>query len=115
MSSSTVPLKTHRVGYGCMLNLSRTETSSRWCGVVVRRGGSSSGVVHVLTMVQNDEWLNSPLGSRPTVPNSVYATMGSEVHEQMFRSGGQCDAKPPVLSLQKSLVLIYRPPEGMKG
>ncbi|GFX17928.1 hypothetical protein TNCV_2293761 [Trichonephila clavipes] len=23
------------------------ETSSRWCGVVVRRGGASSGVVHV--------------------------------------------------------------------
>ncbi|GFU60420.1 hypothetical protein TNCV_1820511 [Trichonephila clavipes] len=29
------------------LNLSRAETSSRWCGVVVRRGGASSGVVHV--------------------------------------------------------------------
>ncbi|GFX92764.1 hypothetical protein TNCV_4876211 [Trichonephila clavipes] len=31
----------------CTLNLSRAETSSRWCGVVVRRGGASSGVVHV--------------------------------------------------------------------
>ncbi|GFX37266.1 adhesion G protein-coupled receptor B2 [Trichonephila clavipes] len=29
------------------LNLSRAETSSRWCGVVVRRGAASSGVVHV--------------------------------------------------------------------
>ncbi|GFX82350.1 hypothetical protein TNCV_2870311 [Trichonephila clavipes] len=29
------------------LNLSRAETSSRWCGVVVRRGGAISGVVHV--------------------------------------------------------------------
>ncbi|GFX46871.1 hypothetical protein TNCV_4040171 [Trichonephila clavipes] len=29
------------------LNLSRAETSSRWCGVIVRRGGASSGVVHV--------------------------------------------------------------------
>ncbi|GFW25011.1 uncharacterized protein TNCV_3155141 [Trichonephila clavipes] len=38
-SSSTVPLKTYRVGQRCMLNLSRAETSSRWCGVVVRRGG----------------------------------------------------------------------------
>ncbi|GFW82332.1 uncharacterized protein TNCV_3818131 [Trichonephila clavipes] len=27
--------------------LSRAETSSCWCGVVVRRGGASSGVVHV--------------------------------------------------------------------
>ncbi|GFV93510.1 uncharacterized protein TNCV_1988241 [Trichonephila clavipes] len=37
-SSSPVPLKTRRVGQQCMLNLSRVETSSRWCGVVGRRG-----------------------------------------------------------------------------
>ncbi|GFT50458.1 uncharacterized protein TNCV_1314271 [Trichonephila clavipes] len=36
-SSIQVPLKT-RVGQRCTLNLSRAETSSRWCGVVVRRG-----------------------------------------------------------------------------
>ncbi|GFS99250.1 uncharacterized protein TNCV_1600841 [Trichonephila clavipes] len=36
-SSSPVPLKTHRVGQRCTLNLSRAETSSRWYGVVVRR------------------------------------------------------------------------------
>ncbi|GFT83948.1 hypothetical protein TNCV_2020261 [Trichonephila clavipes] len=47
MSSSPVPLKAHRVEQRCPLNLSRAETSSRWCGVVVRRGGASSGVVHV--------------------------------------------------------------------
>ncbi|GFW22601.1 uncharacterized protein TNCV_2764131 [Trichonephila clavipes] len=47
MSSSPVPLKTRRVGQRYMLNLSRAETSSSWCGVVVRRGGASSGVVHV--------------------------------------------------------------------
>ncbi|GFT97823.1 hypothetical protein TNCV_4587301 [Trichonephila clavipes] len=35
------------VGQRCMLNLSKAETSSRWCGVVVRRGGASSGVIHV--------------------------------------------------------------------
>ncbi|GFU64696.1 uncharacterized protein TNCV_876211 [Trichonephila clavipes] len=45
-SSSPVPLKTRRVGQRCTLNLSRAEMSSRWCGVVVRRGGASSGVVH---------------------------------------------------------------------
>ncbi|GFX68856.1 uncharacterized protein TNCV_3865551 [Trichonephila clavipes] len=45
--SSPVPLKTRHVGQRCTLNLSRAETSSRWCGVVVRRGGASSGVVHV--------------------------------------------------------------------
>ncbi|GFW00379.1 transposable element Tcb1 transposase [Trichonephila clavipes] len=42
MSSSPVPLKTRRVGQRCTLNLSRAETSSRWYGVVVRRGGASS-------------------------------------------------------------------------
>ncbi|GFW36383.1 uncharacterized protein TNCV_3713021 [Trichonephila clavipes] len=39
MSSSPVPLKTRQVGQRCTLNLSRAETSSRLCGVVVRRGG----------------------------------------------------------------------------
>ncbi|GFX37611.1 uncharacterized protein TNCV_3201341 [Trichonephila clavipes] len=38
MSSSPVPPKTRRVGQGCTLGLSRAEKSSRWCGVVVRRG-----------------------------------------------------------------------------
>ncbi|GFV62130.1 uncharacterized protein TNCV_4109331 [Trichonephila clavipes] len=37
-SSSPVPPKTRRVEKRCTLNLSRAETSSRWCGVVVRRG-----------------------------------------------------------------------------
>ncbi|GFV00341.1 hypothetical protein TNCV_3643191 [Trichonephila clavipes] len=41
-------------------------------------------------------------------PNSVYATLGSEVHEQMFRSGGQSDAKPPGLNFQASLNLKFR-------
>ncbi|GFX72621.1 uncharacterized protein TNCV_4062171 [Trichonephila clavipes] len=46
-SSSPVPLKTRRIGQRCTLNLSRAETSSRWCEVGVRRGGASSGVVHI--------------------------------------------------------------------
>ncbi|GFT35882.1 uncharacterized protein TNCV_2154411 [Trichonephila clavipes] len=37
-SSSSVPLKTCRVVEQCVLNLSRAQTSSRWCGLVVRRG-----------------------------------------------------------------------------
>ncbi|GFW73585.1 uncharacterized protein TNCV_1540401 [Trichonephila clavipes] len=45
MSSSPVSLKTRRVGERCMLNLSRAQTSSRWCGVVVRKGRCNSGVV----------------------------------------------------------------------
>ncbi|PRD26691.1 UNVERIFIED_CONTAM: hypothetical protein NCL1_37476 [Trichonephila clavipes] len=38
-SSRPVPLKTCHVGQRCTLNLSRAETSSHWCGAVVRRGG----------------------------------------------------------------------------
>ncbi|GFT19616.1 uncharacterized protein TNCV_2534911 [Trichonephila clavipes] len=54
MSSIPVPLKTRRVGKRCMLNLSRAETSSRWCGVVVRRGGCQLRCrPRHLTMVQN--------------------------------------------------------------
>ncbi|GFX38475.1 hypothetical protein TNCV_2344481 [Trichonephila clavipes] len=54
MSSSPVPQNTHRVGERCMLNLSRAQTSSRWCGVVVRRGDFQlrSRPCH-LTRVQN--------------------------------------------------------------
>ncbi|GFT65969.1 hypothetical protein TNCV_375461 [Trichonephila clavipes] len=37
MSSSLVPIKTRRVGARCTLNMSRAETPSRWCSVVVRR------------------------------------------------------------------------------
>ncbi|GFT09380.1 uncharacterized protein TNCV_5062451 [Trichonephila clavipes] len=52
--SSPVPLKTRRVGQRCTLNLSRAETSSRWCGVVVRRGGPQLRCrPRHLTMVQN--------------------------------------------------------------
>ncbi|GFV92881.1 uncharacterized protein TNCV_1692741 [Trichonephila clavipes] len=53
-SSSPVPLKTRRVGQRCTLNLSRAESSSRWCGVVVRRGGCQRRCrPRHLTMVQN--------------------------------------------------------------
>ncbi|GFW64289.1 uncharacterized protein TNCV_2415391 [Trichonephila clavipes] len=40
-SSSPVPLNTRREGERYTLNLSKSQTSSRWCGVVVRRGGAS--------------------------------------------------------------------------
>ncbi|GFV34693.1 uncharacterized protein TNCV_1449971 [Trichonephila clavipes] len=44
MSSSRVPLKIHRVGERCTLNMSRAQMSSGWCGVVVKRGGVSAQV-----------------------------------------------------------------------
>ncbi|GFS80594.1 uncharacterized protein TNCV_3870191 [Trichonephila clavipes] len=52
--STLLPLKTRRVGQRCTLNLSRAETSSRWCGVVVRRGGCQLRCrPRHLTLVQN--------------------------------------------------------------
>ncbi|GFW57361.1 hypothetical protein TNCV_542751 [Trichonephila clavipes] len=48
---SPVPLKTRRVGQRFTLNLSRAETSSRWCGVVaeeiVNRHRNSIGRNHI--------------------------------------------------------------------
>ncbi|GFV94573.1 uncharacterized protein TNCV_3826401 [Trichonephila clavipes] len=55
-SSCPVPLKTRRVGQRFTLNLSRVETSSRWCCVVVRRGGASSGVVHITLLWFKITW-----------------------------------------------------------
>ncbi|GFU38627.1 hypothetical protein TNCV_1495591 [Trichonephila clavipes] len=40
-------LRTRCVGARCTLNLSRAQMSFPWCGVVVRRGGASSEVIHV--------------------------------------------------------------------
>ncbi|GFT44702.1 hypothetical protein TNCV_2844941 [Trichonephila clavipes] len=43
------------------------------------------------------------------MPNSVYVTLGPEMHDQVFWSVSHSDAKPPVLSV------LYRPTQGMKG
>ncbi|GFV02989.1 uncharacterized protein TNCV_2744521 [Trichonephila clavipes] len=57
MSSSPESLKTRHVGERCTLNLSRAQTSSGWCGVVVKRGACQLRCrpLH-LAMVQNDEF-----------------------------------------------------------
>ncbi|GFV23978.1 hypothetical protein TNCV_758551, partial [Trichonephila clavipes] len=49
---------TCRVGQRCTLNLSRAETSSCWCGVVVRERGRQFQCrpAAALTMVQNYAW-----------------------------------------------------------
>ncbi|GFX08584.1 uncharacterized protein TNCV_4170831 [Trichonephila clavipes] len=55
-SSSPDPLKTRHVGKLCTINLSRAQTSSRWYGVVVRRGRYQLRFhPRHLTMVQNYE------------------------------------------------------------
>ncbi|GFX35386.1 uncharacterized protein TNCV_101931 [Trichonephila clavipes] len=56
MSSTPVPLKTLRVGVRCTLNLSRAQTTSRWCGVEFWRGGCQlRDRPRHLTLVLNDE------------------------------------------------------------
>ncbi|GFU19060.1 uncharacterized protein TNCV_430931 [Trichonephila clavipes] len=56
MSSCPGPLRTHRAGERCTLNVSRAQTSSRWCGTVVRRGEFQLRCrLRHLTMVQNYE------------------------------------------------------------
>ncbi|GFW20758.1 uncharacterized protein TNCV_1049791 [Trichonephila clavipes] len=57
--SSPVPLKTHRVGEKCTLNLSRAQTSSCWSGVVVKRRQLKYRPPH-LTVVQITNSSNSP-------------------------------------------------------
>ncbi|GFY00190.1 uncharacterized protein TNCV_2835471 [Trichonephila clavipes] len=60
-------------------------------------------------------WHNSPFRTRPTVTISLYVISSTGLHVKMYRSSGQSDVKSPVFSSQASLVLIYRPTEGMKG
>ncbi|GFW31242.1 uncharacterized protein TNCV_2578231 [Trichonephila clavipes] len=56
VNSSPIPLKTRRVGERCTLNLPGAQTSSHWCGVVVRKEGFQlKNRPRHLTMVQNDE------------------------------------------------------------
>ncbi|GFS91042.1 uncharacterized protein TNCV_2120271 [Trichonephila clavipes] len=52
MSSNPVPLMTRHVGQRCRLNLSRAETSSRWCGSY-ERGFQLRCPPRHLTIVQN--------------------------------------------------------------
>ncbi|GFT97692.1 uncharacterized protein TNCV_275361 [Trichonephila clavipes] len=49
MSSCRVHLRIRRVGERFTLNLSRIQTSSRWCGVVVRRGEESENLFIIST------------------------------------------------------------------
>ncbi|GFX25439.1 hypothetical protein TNCV_1424231 [Trichonephila clavipes] len=75
-SSSSVLLKTRRVGQRCTLNLSRTETSTRWCGLVISRGGRPRH----LTMVQNDEILSFSK-TRTQRPADHWTTANTTKHQ----------------------------------
>ncbi|GFT63881.1 uncharacterized protein TNCV_4954181 [Trichonephila clavipes] len=55
MSSSRVHLRIRRVGERFTLNLSRVQTSPRWCGVVVRRGEESENLFIISTAFSHKE------------------------------------------------------------
>ncbi|GFY28038.1 uncharacterized protein TNCV_4563901 [Trichonephila clavipes] len=82
-SSSPVPIKTRRVGQRCTLNLSRAETSSRWCGVVVRRGWCQLRCrPRHLTMVQN--CVVPPLSTDPASSASQVTEPSDEEEEVKY-------------------------------
>ncbi|GFV78187.1 uncharacterized protein TNCV_1036551 [Trichonephila clavipes] len=101
MSSSPVPLKTHRVGQRCTLNLSRAETSSRWCGVVVRRKGASSGVVHVTRPRFRITWsvANSPRTAEQCDVNNHSLTYSRWWGGVVRRRGCQLRCRPRHLTM----------------
>ncbi|GFT82519.1 transposable element Tcb2 transposase [Trichonephila clavipes] len=85
MSSSPVPLKTRRVGERCTLNRSRAQTSSHWCGVVVRREGASSVEPvgeRLAHRVENCRLVDAPCfwpgGSFRSVPLEMVGSSGHE-------------------------------------
>ncbi|GFU47118.1 hypothetical protein TNCV_1584991 [Trichonephila clavipes] len=68
----------------------------------------------VVSLKVNPQCLVSKQACDATV-HEGQSLLCSTQHEQMFRSGGQSDAKSPVLSSQEGLIFIYGPTEGMKG
>ncbi|GFU80909.1 uncharacterized protein TNCV_4251581, partial [Trichonephila clavipes] len=52
--SDPVPLKTRRVGQRCTLNLSRAETSSRWCGGRRRTVRTEEAIATVERSIEED-------------------------------------------------------------
>ncbi|GFY18713.1 hypothetical protein TNCV_2399351 [Trichonephila clavipes] len=63
-------------------------------------------LTHLCAVASINSSSHGVFGQGLLCPNSVYATLGPEVQEQISRSGGHFVAKPPVLSSQASLVLI---------
>ncbi|GFX96158.1 hypothetical protein TNCV_2290471 [Trichonephila clavipes] len=62
--SSPVPLKTRCVGQRCTLNLSRAETSSRWCGAMPTPVPWPAA----LELAGEDPWHGRPDRDGPTDP-----------------------------------------------
>ncbi|GFX80297.1 uncharacterized protein TNCV_2643131 [Trichonephila clavipes] len=84
-----------------------TITSRRWPETPPQQSIETS-----LTTSTYRKWRSSPCGPRPIVPVSVYVTLGPKVKEQMFRSGGQSDAKALCLALKQSWCSFIDPLKG---
>ncbi|GFU55711.1 uncharacterized protein TNCV_1650111 [Trichonephila clavipes] len=110
MSSSPVPLKTRSVGQQCPLNLSRAETSSRWNGEVVRRGGANSGVVHVTCPWFKITW---SVAKSPPVAEQCDVNIRSLTHHKIQTQHPRCKpfrkarAKSATKSSQKRVPVCY--------
>ncbi|GFS55270.1 hypothetical protein TNCV_1626191 [Trichonephila clavipes] len=62
MSSSIGPLKSRRLGERCTLNLSRAQTSSCWCGVLIKRGGASFLRINRIELTCSNLYSNEDIG-----------------------------------------------------
>ncbi|GFW89471.1 hypothetical protein TNCV_3967611 [Trichonephila clavipes] len=72
-------------------------------------------LMHIYVFLKLNSVAQQPMKAKGYCAQLSIRDFRPEENEQMFRSGGQPDAKPPVLSSQTSLVLIYQPIEGIKG
>ncbi|GFV01388.1 hypothetical protein TNCV_1592481 [Trichonephila clavipes] len=78
MSSSPVRQKTCGVGKRCTLDLSRAQTSSHWCDVVVKKGGRSSASFAIREK-----------GGNRLVPDPNYMVDAVKLPEQAPRVSGE--------------------------
>ncbi|GFS57891.1 hypothetical protein TNCV_2909691 [Trichonephila clavipes] len=88
-----------RVAEQCDVNINSTQLNLMNCQTKLRinhlTAVKSVAILEIVIVlhVNLTQRRNSPWRPGPTVPNSVYATMDLEVHEQMYWSGGHSDAK----------------------
>ncbi|GFV54552.1 hypothetical protein TNCV_955351 [Trichonephila clavipes] len=69
--------------------------------------------IEELQEILNEEHQETTKWTKPTVPNSVYATLCPEVREQTFRSGGESDSKTLSVKFPSKLGTHFIPP--LKG
>ncbi|GFX69537.1 hypothetical protein TNCV_1769061 [Trichonephila clavipes] len=101
MSSSPVPLETCRVRERCTLDLSRAQTSFRWCCVVVRRGGvpaqvSSSSFDHGLKL------RDAAIVGLPSGGSCIKATFARNLRCSRRRLIDEADISTPVAVDQRA-------------